>query len=307
MEVLLMEISEYKTIKYEKDKEGGFALITLNRPDALNAQNVQMKKELQWVFHEVLKDPDVKVYIFTGAPRADGSPCFCAGMDLKEMAQGIDYTWPELKGELYAEQDSMFGRGTIAAELWARRPVMPRNPTWWYHVWSPKISIAAVDGVATAGGIELAVVCDILLASETARFSDLHVKNLGIGIGGGSITTNLVYKMGYSKAMELTLTGDPIDGKTAYEWGLANHVYPPDQLLPEAKKMARKIAAMRPDAVHMTKLSCRSALDMGYNDSYALSERILKSIQRPHEVGDKGVKDWVKGDYGTHEGREPGS
>jgi len=302
-----MEISEYKTIKYEKDKEGGFALITLNRPDALNAQNVQMKKELQWVFHEVLKDPDVKVYIFTGAPRADGSPCFCAGMDLKEMAQGIDYTWPELKGELYAEQDSMFGRGTIAAELWARRPVMPRNPTWWYHVWCPKISIAAVDGVATAGGIELAVVCDILLASETARFSDLHVKNLGIGIGGGSITTNLVYKMGYSKAMELTLTGDTIDGKTAYEWGLANHVYPPDQLLPEAKKMARKIAAMRPDAVHMTKLSCRSALDMGYNDSYALSERILKSIQRPHEVGEKGVREWVKGDYGTHEGRGPGS
>ena len=192
-----MEISEFKTIKYEKDKEGGFALITLNRPDALNAQNVQMKKELQWAFHEVLKDDDVKVYIFTGAPRSDGKPCFCAGMDLKEMAQGIDYTWPELKGELYAEQDGMFGRGTIAAELWARRPVMPRNPTWWYHVWCPKISIAAVDGVATAGGIELAVVCDILLASETAKFSDLHVKNLGIGIGGGEdICMTLAKKAG---------------------------------------------------------------------------------------------------------------
>jgi len=68
-----MKISEYETIKYEKDKDGGFALITLNRPEALNAQNKQMKKELQWAFYEVLKDPDVKVYIFTGAPRKDGT------------------------------------------------------------------------------------------------------------------------------------------------------------------------------------------------------------------------------------------
>jgi len=116
-EVLLMEISEYKTIKYEKDKEGGFALITLNRPDALNAMNVQMKKELQWVFYEVMKDPDVKVYIYTGAPRADGRPCFCAGMDLKEMAQGIDYHWPELQGELYMEEDEVFDMRTYAEQL----------------------------------------------------------------------------------------------------------------------------------------------------------------------------------------------
>ncbi len=298
-----MEISEYKTLKYEKDKEGGYVLITLNRPEALNAQNMQMKKELQWALHEVMKDPDVKVYIFTGAPRADGRPCFCAGMDLKEMAAGIDYTWPELQGTLYREQDQLFDLGTPAGQLWASRPVLPKNPTWWYHVWCPKISIAAVDGIATAGGIELAVVCDIVLASETAQFLDTHVKNLGIGIGGGSITTNLVYKIGYSRAMELTIIGEPIDGKTAYEWGLANRVYPPDQLLSEAKKMARKIASMRPEAVHMTKLSCRSALEMGYNEAYRYSERILKTVKRPHEVGDKGVRDWVKGDFGTHQGR----
>jgi enoyl-CoA hydratase/carnithine racemase len=299
-----MEISEYKTIKYEKDKEGGFALITLNRPEALNAQNVQMKKELQWVFYEVMKDPEVKVYIFTGAPRADGRPCFCAGMDLKEMAQGIDYHWPELKGELYDIEDRMFDMASPAGQLWASRPALPRNPTWWFHVWCPKISIAAVDGIATAGGIELAVVCDIVLASETAQFLDTHVKNLGIGIGGGSITTNLVYKIGYSRAMQLTLMGDSIDGKKAYEWGLANEVYPPDQLLPAAKEMARKIAAMRPEAVHMTKLSCRTALEMGYNEAYRYSERILKSVKRPHEVGEKGVRDWVKGDFGTHHGRK---
>lgn len=298
-----MKTSEYETIKYEKDKEGGFSLITLNRPEALNAQNVQMKKELQWAFYEVMKDPDVKVYIFTGAPRKNGQPCFCAGMDLKEMAQGIEYSFPELKGTLYDEEDFMYPRNTFAAKLWAMRPTLPMNPTWWYHVWCPKISIAAVDGVATAGGIELAVSCDLLLAAETARFSDLHVKNLGIGIGGGSITTNLVYKIGYSRAMELTLIGDPIDGKTAYDWGLANRVYPPDQLLPAAKEMAKKIAAMRPDAVHMTKLSCRSALEMGYNDSHNYSLRLLKEGTRPAETGYKGVKEWVAGEFGTHEGR----
>jgi enoyl-CoA hydratase/carnithine racemase len=274
-----------------------------------------MKKELQWAFHEVLKDPEVKVYIFTGAPRKDGKPCFCAGMDLKDMAQGIEYDFPELKGELYREQDEdLFDMKTSAGQLWALRPVMPRNPTWWYHVWSPKISIAAVDGVATAGGIELAVVCDIVLASETAQFSDLHVKNLGVGVGGGSITTNLVYKMGYSRAMELTLLGEPIDGKQAYEWGLANHVYPPDQLLPEAKRMARKIAGMKDEAVHMTKLSCRSALEMGYNDSYHYSERILKSYttrrSSPASTSttvlkgiEGGVTAWVTGEGGTHKGR----
>ena len=64
-----MKISEFKTLKYEKDKEGGYAVITLNRPEALNAQNVQMKKELQWAFHEVLRDPDVKVYIFARVRR----------------------------------------------------------------------------------------------------------------------------------------------------------------------------------------------------------------------------------------------
>lgn len=297
-----MEISEYKTIKYEKDKEGGFALITLNRPDALNAMNMQMKKELQWVFYEVMKDPDVKVYIYTGAPRADGRPCFCVGMDLKELAQGIEYHWPELQGELYMEEDEMFDMRTYAGQLWALRPVLPRNPTWWYQIWCPKISIAAVDGIATAGGIELAVVCDIVLAAETAQFSDLHVKNLGIGIGGGSISTNLVYKIGYSRAMELTLLGEPINGKQACEWGIANHVYPSDQLLPEAKKMAMKIAAMKQDAVHATKLSCRSALEMGYNDAYHFSERLLKAIPRA-EIKTKGVGEWVKGDFGTHKGR----
>jgi enoyl-CoA hydratase/carnithine racemase len=299
-----MEISEYKTIKYEKDKDGGFVLITLNRPEALNAQNVQMKKELQLALHEILKDDDVKVYIFTGAPRADGRPCFCAGMDLKEMAQDIEYNFPELKGELYDEQDEMFDRNTYAADLWARRPTLPRNPTWWNHVWCPKVSIAAVDGIATAGGIELAVVCDIVLAAETAQFMDTHVKNLGIGIGGGSITTNLVYKIGYSRAMQLTIIGEPIDGKKAYDWGLANEVYPSDQLLPAAKEMARKIAAMRPDGVHMTKLSCRSALELGYNDAYYFSERLLKQSAHPtKDIGDKGVVGWVKGTVGTHAGR----
>jgi len=140
------------------------------------------------------------------------------------------------------------------------------------------------------------------LAAETAQFSDLHVKNLGVGIGGGSITTNLVYKIGYSRAMEFTLLGEPINGKQACEWGIANHVYPSDQLLPEAKKMAMKIAAMKEDAVHMTKLSCRSALEMGYNDAYYFSERLLKTIPRA-EIKTKGVGEWVKGDFGTHKGR----
>jgi enoyl-CoA hydratase/carnithine racemase len=157
-------------------------------------------------------------------------------------------------------------------------------------IWSPKISIAAVDGIATAGGIELALVCDIILVSETAEVFDSHVKNLELGVGSGSVTTSLTRKVGYSKALELLITAEPMDGKEAYRTGFANHVYPPDRLLPEAKNLARKIAGMRPSAVHTTKLSCRS-VNADYNQVWDNSEELLREqYHLQFEDGDEFVE-----------------
>jgi len=281
----------YETLKFEKDP-AGFAVITLNRPASLNAISVQMYHELQVVFNEVMKDKDIKAFIYTGSPRTDGRPCFSAGMDLKEVAKGIHYDHPELKGPFYLEQDVMFPPNSAEGKLWRMRPRLPVNPVFMPHVWAPKVSIAAVDGVATAGGIELALCCDIILASETAQFSDMHVKNLGVGIGGGVVTANLAYRVGVAMAEEICFLGEPINGREAERIGLANHCYAPDKLLPAAKEMARKIAAKRLGAVSITKLSCRSIYDMSYNESWAYGDRLLE--ETPFEPGGPGVGDGAR-------------
>lgn len=264
---------KFETIKYEK--EDGVVVITMNRPHRLNAMNVQFMKEFSLAHHEILKDKEVRAWIVTGAPRPDGRPCFSAGADLKDDADGIPrWDSPDQRGPLYLEEDKLFPMNTSAGRLWAKRPRLSA-PMFMNLLWSPKISIAAIDGIVTAGGIELALVCDIILVSETAQVFDSHVKNLQAAIGGGSVTTTLTRKVGYSKALELCITGDPMDGNEAYISGFANHVYPPDKLLPEAKKLARKIAGMRPAAVQLTKLSCRT-VEADYNQVWDRSDELLQ-------------------------------
>jgi enoyl-CoA hydratase/carnithine racemase len=286
---------KYETIKYEK--EDGFVVITLNRPERMNAMNRQLFQELDHAHHEILKDDKVIAWIVTGAPRPDGRPCFSAGADLKDDAAGTPrWESPDLKGPFFIEEDQMFPVNTAAGRLWAKRPRLMTMPVFTNIAWSPKISIAAVDGVATAGGIELALVCDIILASETAQFTDSHVKNLKSAIGGASVTTTLTRRVGYSKALELCILGDFIDGNEAYRIGLANRVYPPDKLMDGAKEMARKIAGMRPAALHLTKLSCRSVFDANYNQTWNYGDELLRwNRLDPTWAGLKGVtQDWEK-------------
>jgi enoyl-CoA hydratase len=120
----------------------------------------------------------------------------------------------------------------------------------------------------------MALSCDIILVSETALISDLHVKNLG-AIGGAAVAPRLARKVGVSKSIELCCTGDPIDGKEAHRIGLANQVFPPDKLMDGAKEMAKKIAAMRPAAVAMTRATCKAVYDMDYHSSWRYSEACL--------------------------------
>lgn len=250
---------EFQYIKWEQ--EDNIGIITLNNPKSLNALSVPMFKELETKIVEIEKDNSIGAFIITGSPRLDGRPCFSAGADLKQPPP------PETRSTEQIVFDTLYALSTgknatglagsaIALEDLGR---------------IPKISIAAIDGVCTAGGLELALGCDIILVSETARVSDLHLVNLGL-IGGAGSCTRFARRVGVSKAIELCCTCDVIDGKEAHRIGFANQVFPPDKLLAGAKEMAKKIASMRPASVAMVKATCNAIYDMDYQMSFRYAD-----------------------------------
>ncbi len=266
---------EFETLKYEKHVDG-YAVLTLNRPERLNAFNRKLNEEIGLAVHEILKDDEVRCFIITGAPRPDGRPCFSAGGDLKDDMLGVPrWDYPDHVGPLQRQEDKLFKANTPAGRLWFKRPRLIA-PKYTNLLWAPKISIAAVDGVATAGGLELALACDIIIASETAQFTDSHVKNLKIAIGKGSVTTGLARRVGYNKALELCLLGEFIDGREAHRIGLANRVTAPGRMMEEARAMAGRIAGMRQEAVQVTKLACRSAEDSDLNGAWETADELLE-------------------------------
>jgi enoyl-CoA hydratase len=244
----------YNTITYVKKDH--VAVLTLNRPGALNALSMELTREVEEAIADAASSDDVRVLIITGAPRADGRPCFCAGADIKEVAaKGL-----EARG---------VKSGNILNEIYGLAKNTDQVPFLSLYQ-MPKPTIAAIDGVCTGGGIELAEVCDIRIASETAQISDMHIKNLGL-IGGGGATAYMPRIVGAAKAKELIFTGDVIDGREAWRIGFANQVFPPDQMLDGAMALARKIAAMDPDAIQMAKASINATLEMDLREAVAYS------------------------------------
>ncbi len=211
------------------DCSDGIASVTVNRPKALNALNEATLKELLSLFAAIRDDAAVKVVILTGS----GEKAFVAGADIAEM-QPID--------AVTGRQFALLGHQLAAAIENLPKPV-----------------IAAVNGFALGGGCELALCCDIRLASETARFGQPEI-NLGVipGFGG---TQRLPRLIGKGRACELLLTGDMIDAAEAYRIGLANKVLPAAELLPAARKMATKIAAKGQVAVAFAKAALRDGLE----------------------------------------------
>jgi len=202
------------------ERRGAVALLTLNRPDALNALDRATLEALSVRIDEIARDASLRAVVLTGEGRA-----FAAGADIAEM-RGLDPT--------QAEAFSALGHATFAA-LEAL----------------PVPTLAAVNGYALGGGCELACACDWIYASERARFGQPEV-NLGIlpGFGG---TARLNRRVGPGWARELVLTGVPIDADEALRIGLANRVFPPDELLPMALATGETIAAKGPLAVAQAK------------------------------------------------------
>lgn len=215
----------YETILYEK--QNGVARITLNRPQALNAFTPQMNAELQGVLKDGDEDKSVRCFLITGAGRA-----FCAGQDLKGRT-------PEQKGSLGASLREKYN------------PIILRMRR------TEKIVLAAVNGVAAGAGCNLALACDLRIASDEARFLEAFVRvGLAPDCGGSFFLPRLV---GLSKAMELLLLGEPVDAKEALRIGLVARVFPSAELPRAAQEMAEKIAN-GPRSVGLIKRAVNRAL-----------------------------------------------
>ena len=225
----------YETLLVEID--GPVGIITLNRPEALNALSRKLCAEVGDQLGKWNGDASISCVIITGAGRA-----FAAGADIKEMA-------PQSYMDVY--------KADMFADF--RKPI-----------------VAAVNGFALGGGCELAMLCDFILASEAAKFGQPEI-NLGVmpGIGGTQRLTRLV---GKSKAMEMCLTGRMMDAAEAERAGLVSRVLPADQLMEEAKKVAKKIAAASQPIAMMTKEAVNAAYETTLHQGLAFERRLFHAM-----------------------------
>jgi enoyl-CoA hydratase len=258
----------YNTLIYEKKDNIG--VLTVNRPDKLNALSNELTEELQHLLDEIEKDVDLRVVVITGA----GDKAFVAGADINELV----------------ERDALKGRDVsrFRQALFARIENLP-VPV-----------IAAVNGYALGGGLELALACNIRIASEKAQFGAPEVK-LGIIPGDGG-TQRLPRLVGLGRAMELVLTGDFIDAQEAHRIGLVNRVVSPDELMESAMTLAKKIASRPPLAVKYAKEAVNRSQEGDTASGYAL-ESYLHALACTTEDKKEGVTAFLEKRKGKFKGK----
>jgi len=219
------------------EKEENIATLTFNRPDARNAVNNQVRAEFAAAVEDIAADDDIRVMILTGKGKA-----FASGVDIKEFNKTTPY-----------HAHNLYRLGERVEKL--EKPV-----------------IAAVNGYCLGGGNEIAMGCDIIVASERAKFGQPEI-NIGIIPGGGG-TQRLPRLIGVAKAKELIFTGDIISAEEAYNLGLVNHVVPEDQLMEKAKEIAKKIAIKSSAALKLAKQAInhgmQTSLETGLKYEYEL-------------------------------------
>ncbi|TCT08767.1 short chain enoyl-CoA hydratase [Tepidamorphus gemmatus] len=224
------------------DVDGHVAVITLNRADKLNAMTPEMTDALRRHVAAVNGDDDVRAVVLTGA----GQKAFCAGSDIREL-------------DAYPTAWSFRGRPDYCDAV--------RSLT--------KPSIAAVNGYAFGGGLEMALSCDIRIASANARFAAPEIK-LG-WIGGGGMTALLAHSIGPSNAALMVMTGDPIAAERALSWGLISEIVEPDMLIGRAREIAATIASRAPIAAETAKLNLKAAFAMPLENAIQY-ERDLQTV-----------------------------
>lgn len=244
----------------EFEKKEGILWVRLNRPEALNAINENVAKAFKELVEKIKSEKDIRVVVIIGTGKA-----FCAGADIK----------------MFSESDFVKAR-EIIAELGKTLEEMEDLDV---------PVIAAVNGYALGGGCEIAMACDIIVASENASFGQPEI-NLGIipGLGGTQRLSRLV---GWKKAMELCLTAERISAKEAERLGLVNKVVPPDKLEEEVEKLAELIKSKSPYAVGFIKQAVNRGYKMGLKDGLQY-ERDLFGLSFATDDAKEGIKAFVE-------------
>ena len=226
------------------EKEGGIAWVTLNRPETLNAVNLQMRDELWEVLHALREDPEVAVTIFKGA----GEGAFSAGADISEF-------------------------GTAPSVVEARRARRARD-LWGYMLAIEKPLIAAIHGFALGAGIELGMCCDLRLAAEDARIGLPEVTLGYIPSAGGTQLMPRIIRPGV--AMGLILSGDAVDAAEAVRIGLVYRVVPRERLYAEAEALARRLMSLSPLALRLAKAAVTQGLELPLAEGLNLEARLAR-------------------------------
>jgi enoyl-CoA hydratase len=245
---------KYETIIYEE--KGAVAVVTLNRPQKRNAINSKMSAELYEIFTNIGNDDQIKVLVLTGGP-----DCFSAGADLTEVASGPG------------------------------KPTGPDPMAVLANMTKPKI--AAIAGPCVAGGIELALLCDLRVASEKSRIGDAHIR-MGL-IGGAGSPTRLTRLLGVSRAQELVLSGDTIDGIEAHRIGLVNKVASQEKFLEVAMELATKIANNSMLALTLSKKAVDAAADMDEYQSLHYTDVLIDELMASAEYKERIAEFMAKG------------
>lgn len=220
-------------------REGAVAILTMNRPEAMNALSLALRGALTEAFNSLGADDGVRAIILTGA----GERGFSAGLDLKEVGAGAGAAF---EGGFNAPEYD-----PVEALLACGKPV-----------------IGAINGAAITGGFELALACDLMIAVTGARFADTHVK-VRVMPGWG-LSQRLPRLIGVARAKQLSLTGAFIDADTALAWGLVNEIVPPDRLLPRALEIATAIAAQDPAMVARYRAMIDDGMKLPLGEALAL-------------------------------------
>lgn len=236
-------------------RDDGVATVTLNRPEAMNALSRALRSEFAAAMRALAADDGIRAIVLTGA----GARAFTAGLDLKEL--GADTA----------------NLGDANAEGADANPVKAIELC-------PQPVIGAINGVAITGGFEVALACDILIASTNARFADTHAR-VGI-LPGWGLSQKLSRIIGLSRAKELSLTGNFLGAEAARDWGLVNRVVAPDELLPAAQALARDIAGIDPAMVRAYKRLIDDGHALPFGEALALEHRTTSAMNRTVRAAD---------------------
>lgn len=239
--------------------EAGVATLTMNRPEAMNALSGALRSALAETFEALSAEDSVGVLILTGA----GERAFTAGLDLRELAGSFQTPGA---GDNPPSGDASSGDADPVAAMAA----------------CPKPILGAINGVAITGGFEVALACDVLVASTNARFADTHAR-VGI-LPGWGLSQKLSRLIGISRAKELSLTGNFLSAEEAADWGLVNRVVEPDELLPHCRALAADMLSCPRPMVERYK----AIIDAGFAENFGTAMTLESKASRAHMRGVSG-------------------